>query len=295
MTRQHFWPLLFLLLVLGVSMLGCSERGPQGEQGASGSSGQAGEVIIVTTPAPDVEPLPSDTGLTTRQAQPRVHFDPAALPSGVPQVEVVPGSPARLIVAFTLTDDTGAAIDRAVLQPLRFTLAHIEVDPQSGLTGWLSDIFRTQASRITDLTVTQPADETNGTYTALGSGVYRYAFANGLPADFDPTDTYRIGVQARRSVGDRQFVDNTTFDFRPNGGVRLLTREVVQTANCQRCHQPFAFHGGIRTEVKVCVQCHTAQNTDPDTLDPIPRNAANPHFNPSQPGQALPNPSISRR
>src|SRR5215470_19908469 len=112
---QGFWPLSLLILVSVVSMCGCSEQGPQGTQGASGPAGQPGEVVTITTPPPDVAPLPSDTGLTTRQAQPRVHFDPAALPAGTPQVEVGPGSPARVTVAFNLTDDTGTPIDRGVL------------------------------------------------------------------------------------------------------------------------------------------------------------------------------------
>jgi OmcA/MtrC family decaheme c-type cytochrome len=297
MTIQwRFLPILLLVLTVVVSLMGC-ERGPQGEQGATGPPGQPGEVITVTTPPPDVAPLPSETGLTTRQAQPRVHFDPAALPAGVPQVEVVPGSPARVTVAFTLTDDTGTPIDRSVLDALRFTLSHLDVEPQTGLTHWVSDILRTQRSTITSITVTQPNDENNtptsstGTFTALGNGVYRYTFAARLPEGFDPTKTYRIGVQARRTpVPGRSFVDNATLDFRPDGGPRLATRDVVQTENCQRCHEPFAFHGGIRTEVKVCVQCHTPQNTDPDTLDPIPGNPANPFFDPINPAKPLPNP-----
>jgi OmcA/MtrC family decaheme c-type cytochrome len=296
-VQQGVWPLAWLILMIALSMCGCSEQGPQGEQGATGPPGQPGEVITVTTPPPDVAPLPSETGLTTRQAQPRVHFDPAALPAGVPQVEVVPGSPARVTVAFTLTDDNGTPIDRSVLDTLRFTLAHLDVEPQTGLTHWLSDILRTQKSTITGITVTQPNDENNtptsstGTFTALGNGVYRYTFATRLPEGFDPTKTYRIGVQARRTPAPgRSFVDNATFDFRPDGGTHLATRDVVQTANCQRCHEPFAFHGGIRTEVKVCVQCHTPQNTDPDTLDPIPGNPANPVFDPANPAKPLPNP-----
>lgn len=65
---------------------------------------------------------------------------------------------------------------------------------------------------------------------------------------------------------------------------------MVQTVDCRRCHEPFAFHGGIRTEVQVCVQCHTGQLTDPDTLDPVPGNSVNPHFDPNNPSQPLPNP-----
>lgn len=296
-VRQCFWPILSLILAVILSIMGCVEQGPQGEQGASGPPGPPGEVVTVTTPPPDVAPLPSDTGLTTRQAQPRVHFDRAVLPAEIPQVEVGPGSPARVTVAFNLTDDNGTPIDRSVLDTLRFSLSHLEVEPQTGLTHWSSDILRTQRSTITGITVTQPNDENNtptsstGTFTALGNGVYRYTFAARLPAGFDPTRTYRIGVQARRTpVSGRSFVDNATLDFRPDGGTRLVTRDVVKTENCQRCHAPFAFHGGIRTEVKVCVQCHTPQNTDPDTLDPIPGNPANPFFDPSNPAKPLPNP-----
>ena len=85
-------------------------------------------------------------------------------------------------------------------------------------------------------------------------------------------------------------MDNATLDFRPDGGTRLATRDVVKTENCQRCHEPFAFHGGLRIETKVCVQCHTPQLTDPDHTDPIPGNPVNPFFDPNNPAKPLPNP-----
>ncbi len=291
------WSRLLLALVVCFTMISCVEQGPPGSPGSTGPAGQPGEVVTIITPPPDVAPLPSDTGLTTRQAQPRIRFAAASLPAGVPQVAVSPGTSARVTVAFTVTDDTGTPMDRSVLDTLRFTLSHLDVAPQTGLTHWVSDIVRTQKSTITGITVTQPADENNtpasstGTFSALGNGVYRYTFAARLPDDFVPSTTYRIGVQARRTpVPGRAFVDNATLDFRPDGGSHLLTRDVVQTENCQRCHEPFAFHGGIRTEVQVCVQCHTPQNTDPDTLDPIPGNPANPFFDPGNPTKPLPNP-----
>src|SRR4029434_2772782 len=220
--QRRFRSIPLFLLTVVVSMIGCVEQGPQGEQGATGPPGQPGEVVTITTPPPDVAPLPSEVGLTTRQAQPRISFDPAALPAGIPQVEVVPGSPARVTVAFRLTDDNGTPIDRSVLDALRFTLSHLDVEPQTGLTHWVSDILRTQRSTITGITVTQPNDENNtptsstGTFIALGNGVYRYTFATRLPEGFDPNKTYRICVQARRTpVPGRSFVDNATLDFRP--------------------------------------------------------------------------------
>jgi OmcA/MtrC family decaheme c-type cytochrome len=220
-----------------------------------------------------------------------VSFASADLPSGVKPVEVIASSPARVRVAFKLTNDNGEPIGRTGLDPMRFTISHLEVDPVTGLTRWLNYIFRTQKSPITGVEVTQPNDETDGTYEDLGGGVLRYTFQNPLPADFAPTQTHRVGVQVRRTISaEQQFVDNKTLDFRPDGGRIIATRDVVQTENCQQCHEPFAFHGGIRRETKLCVQCHTPQNTDPDTLDPIPNNPVNPHFDPSNPARPLPNP-----
>jgi OmcA/MtrC family decaheme c-type cytochrome len=288
-ARQWRWLILILVLAASLSLMGCAEEGPKGEPGPSGPPGQPGEVVIVRPPE-EPAPLPPETGLTPRQAQPRVSFAAADLPAGIQQVELVAASPARLRVAFRLTNDLGEPIERTALEPLRFTLSYLQIDPVTGLTHWRSAIFRTQESPITGLTVQQPSDETGGTFEDLGNGIVRYTFATALPDGFDPSATHRVGVQAIRSVDDREFVDNATLDFRPDGGPVILTREVVRTANCQRCHEPFAFHGGLRTEVKVCVQCHTPQNTDPDTLDPIPDNPVNPHFDPAAAMQPLPNP-----
>jgi len=288
--RKRFWLTLLLVITIGTSVIGCVDEGPRGPAGSSGNPGQAAEVITITTSTPPAAPLPADVGLTTRQAQPRISFDRADLPSGTQPVEIISASPGRVRVAFKLTDDNGDPVDRTKLDPLRFTISHLVVDSQTGLTQWLNYIFRTQRSPITGLEVTQPNDETNGTYENLGGWVYRYTFQNTIPDNFDRTQTHRVGIQARRRVGDQQFVNNETIDFRPDGGAVVATREVVKTENCQQCHDPFAFHGGIRREVKLCVQCHTPQNTDPDTSDPIPNNPANPRFDPNNPSRPLPNP-----
>jgi hypothetical protein len=157
-------------------------------------------------------------------------------------------------VAFNLTDDDGHAIERTVLDTLRFTLSHLDAAPQTGLTHWVSDIVRTQKSTITGITVTQPNDENNtptsdtGTFIALGNGVYRYTFAARLPEGFNPTRTYRIGVQARRTpVAGRSFVDNATFDFRPDGVQPLATRGGAN-GELPAVSRAIAFHGSIRTK-----------------------------------------------
>ena len=163
-ARRCFWLVLLLVVVTAASLLGCAEEGPPGQTGPSGSPGQAGEVITVTAPAPPPAPLPPEVGLTPSQAQPRVSFDAADLPSGVKPGEVIASSPARVRVAFKLTNGNGEPIGRTGLDPMRFTIAHLEVDPVTGLSRWLNYIFRTQQSPITGVEVTQPNDETYGTY-----------------------------------------------------------------------------------------------------------------------------------
>jgi OmcA/MtrC family decaheme c-type cytochrome len=280
-----YWLGMLLVLVLGMSIVGCSDEGPQGEQGPAGPAGPEGPP---GPPGPASRPPAGQ--LTPDQAQPRVSFDADDLPDGVPPAEIVTDGSARVRVAFRLTNAEGDPLALEDLEPLRFTLSHLEVDSASGLTRWLSYIFRTQESPITGLSVMQPDNETDGTYEDLENGVFRYTFATPLPDDYNSTQTHRVGVQARRSIDDAEYVDNATYDFRPDGEAIVVDRDVVSTAACQGCHEPFAFHGGIRTDVKVCVQCHTPQNADPDTLDPIPGNPANPHFDASAPDQPLPNP-----
>src|SRR6185436_9626312 len=42
-------------------------------------------------------------------------------------------------------------------------------------------------------------------------------------------------------------------------------RELTTTATCNQCHNPLAFHGGGRREVKLCQLCHTEQLVESDT------------------------------
>ena len=57
---------------------------------------------------------------------------------------------------------------------------------------------------------------------------------------------------------------NTVYDFIPSSGKVLtaadLTREDVNIASCNVCHEKLAFHGGsARVETRYCVVCHTQQ------------------------------------
>ena len=61
---------------------------------------------------------------------------------------------------------------------------------------------------------------------------------------------------------------NAIYDFKPGAAGQPstaippdeLTREDVNIASCNVCHQKLAFHGGsARVETRYCVACHTEQ------------------------------------
>ncbi|MBI2917402.1 MAG: OmcA/MtrC family decaheme c-type cytochrome, partial [Chloroflexi bacterium] len=102
-----------------------------------------------------------------------------------------------------------------------------------------------------------------GSYKDLGGGSFTYTFGTVLPADYDKNATHRVGGETSRGGFDKS--TNATFDFVPAGGDVKVTRVVVATASCNQCHDPLALHGGLRTDTKLCVMCHTSQNTDLET------------------------------
>jgi OmcA/MtrC family decaheme c-type cytochrome len=179
---------------------------------------------------------------------------------------------------FTLTLD-GAPVAAEELARLRpsFTLAALLTDPVSGLAAWQSTVLNGATLARLPLggpgtppglvlsQVRQPGAETGGTFTDLGGGAFRYAYATTLPAGFDTAVTFRAGAWLAGVPG----ADGTsaTVDFAPAGG-SPRARDTVLDARCGVCHGRLTAHGGFRAGVKLCLTCHTIQNADPDTADP---------------------------
>jgi OmcA/MtrC family decaheme c-type cytochrome len=122
-----------------------------------------------------------------------------------------------------------------------------------------------------------PADSPIGTYT--------YVVPTNLPAD--AVETWRVGMEARRSValeGDgnvNEAAQNPVLDFSVDGSPVSPRREVVDIANCGNCHgtfsKDFSIHGSLRNQMDYCVICHNANVTDFDrrrrVADATPVNA----------------------
>jgi OmcA/MtrC family decaheme c-type cytochrome len=169
---------------------------------------------------------------------------------------------------YTLTDPTGLPLDSAGVNT-----------PGAISTSFLAGVLTTGQDQYTNLTtrattgtatgaVNLPSTDSGGATTALGNGAYQYVFKTNAPTGFDATATYTIGIYGSRTLTAYNLPNNyasTTFNFVPNGAKVTHTRDVIETASCNQCHEQLSAHGGSRRGVNLCVMCHTPQMVDPTT------------------------------
>jgi OmcA/MtrC family decaheme c-type cytochrome len=170
-------------------------------------------------------------------------------------------------VQFSLTDPQGLPLDRTgVSTPGAVSVNFIAAYIPSGQEQYVDYVTRAATGAVSG-TVTQAAAESNGVFTAEGQG-YRYTFSTHAPAGFDPSATHTIGIYGSRNLTEFDLGTNyasATFNFVPNGSAVTLSRDVIRTESCNRCHDQLSAHGGSRRGVEMCVLCHTPQSSDPDT------------------------------
>jgi hypothetical protein len=178
---------------------------------------------------------------------------------------------------FTVTDPKGLPLDvQGVTTPGTISTSFVAAYIPKGTSNWLSLIARPQKSPITGNTANQPAADTGGTITSNGNGSYTYAFATRAPVGFDRSQTVRTGVYASRNLTEFDLGTNysdSVFTFLPNGSAVAETHDVIATANCNRCHDPLAAHGGSRRLVPLCVMCHNPGGNGVETVDPDTGNS----------------------
>ncbi|MCW5890295.1 MAG: OmcA/MtrC family decaheme c-type cytochrome [bacterium] len=112
----------------------------------------------------------------------------------------------------------------------------------------------------------------SGTLTGPdGSGVFTYTttVGNGVPAG--ATGSWRVGLEARRSVtvhgqSVNEAMQNVVLDFPIDGSPLVPRRTVVAQEKCGSCHGvfsvDFSIHGGLRNQTDYCVVCHNPNMTD---------------------------------
>jgi OmcA/MtrC family decaheme c-type cytochrome len=172
-------------------------------------------------------------------------------------------------VTYTLTDPNGLGLDIAgVTTPGTISLSYIAATIPATQEQYIA--YTTTSATGTVLgTIQQPGADSGGTRTALATpGQYQYTFATEAPAGFDATATHTIGVYGSRTLTEYNLPTNyasATYNFVPNGAKVTKTRDVIETASCDTCHDQLSAHGGSRRGINMCVLCHTPQNSDPNT------------------------------
>lgn len=215
-----------------------------------GSSGGGGGTKPTFTPTPTPTPppvTPAGPGLRSEILSAAVAADPAG----------------QVSVEFTVTDDAGNPITATLGQAtsdqqarVRLTMAQLERYSGGGELGTI--FFR----YVNNINATRPTYDRNGTLTPVdpATGTYQYTFATALPADYDRSLTYTIGIQVDRTFDGQLLGANPVYSFVPAGGTPEVWQDTL-TAECNTCHQPLILHGN-RREVHLCKLCHTEAAVD---------------------------------
>ena len=187
-------------------------------------------------------------------------------------VKVKIGDDRKPVVDVSLTDDLGAPLDRNGVQtPGICTTTYVLSWYNPENRNYTSYATRKQTTPDGLHSAIQPASDTGGVYKDIDVGHFTYTFGTVLPADFDKTKTHTIAAYGRRTLpadilDGKVYIDNDEFDFRPDDQTVTAKWDEIQEKNaCNQCHDPLAAHGDVRTDAKLCVLCHSPQNTDPDT------------------------------
>ncbi|HYA37902.1 MAG TPA: OmcA/MtrC family decaheme c-type cytochrome [Candidatus Methylomirabilis sp.] len=200
------------------------------------------------------------------------------------------GSPP--VVNFAVTDQNGIPVVGLTSNDLRFNIAKLTpgtdgnpgtwqnyiVQASSGAMQGSQERYRTQQdipfgtlvdnkngtytyTFCTDITKTGTPDFTKcAGYTSVNSAPQPIACpapctdvdGNALDISYQPALTTRVGIQMSNSAYPKV---NATYDFVPAGGAVTTERIIVQTSNCNECHNQLTAHG-TRIDTKLCVTCH---------------------------------------
>lgn len=114
----------------------------------------------------------------------------------------------------------------------------------------------------------QPETDSGGSLEDHGDGTYTYTFGTNLAnvtqpvaVTVDPSLVHRIAINIRSST--LPSANNAIYTWVPATGATtgLDSREIVETASCNQCHDQLEVHGGPRKNTQECVLCHNPGNT----------------------------------
>lgn len=205
------------------------------------------------------------------------YLDPAVIQYVNPGLAITINSAAiasdgTISVVYTVTDPTGLPLDSSgATTPGTIGLSFIAAYIPNNAEQYTAYTTKTATGTMI-ASVQQPGADSGGTSAAVASGQYKYTFHTKAPTGYDPTATHTIGVYGSRNLTAYNLgtdYASATFNFVPGGAPVTHTRDVIETASCNTCHDQLSAHGGSRRGLNMCVLCHTPQNTDPNTGDTL--------------------------
>jgi len=103
-----------------------------------------------------------------------------------------------------------------------------------------------------------------GMWSKVSDGVYKFTFPAAPATAPTLTDVHTFGLYATRTFDSVAYPNHAAYDFTPSTGAVATKREIVSDTACNGCHQNLQAHG-TRRGVRLCVTCHNAGTTDPET------------------------------
>lgn len=168
---------------------------------------------------------------------------------------------------FRLTDPKGAPLDlNGVFTPGEIAVRSIVAYIPDGDTLYRSYNAR-QATSPGGGSAEQATTDSGGSFQKIGDGIYVYTFGAKLPSGYQAGLTHTVAAWATRNLSEFELgtdLDAATLNWVPSGADVTVTRGIVSDQQCNQCHGQLVAHGS-RTEVALCIVCHTPQSTDPDT------------------------------
>lgn len=186
------------------------------------------------------------------------------------------GQDGTLVARFTITDSQGMGLDvKGVQTPGTESFSWVAAYIPNGQQQYVAYTTVVDKALNNNPSLVQAGTDTGGSYVLIdaASGTWDYTFGTKLPTTADRTATHSVGTQVSRNLTafgyPTAFTSNDVYTFVPDGSPVVNTRDVVNEAACNGCHNPISAHGGARKLMSYCVLCHTPQSTNPDTLNTV--------------------------
>ena len=245
--KADFLILLAVSVPVGLGLTGCFQiPGPEGPAGPAGPEGPAG---------------PSAAALVDLGTEMEAVLDALDVESEITSVTIA--SPP--VVEFTVTTSDGTpivgigALWEGDNRFVRFTLTKLVPGTDGNPDEWMA------YTRDTTNDGTTPPDyDTGSSLVDHGDGTYTFTFntdvANVTGVSYESALTHRVAGQIGSGSVPLE-PQNLVYDFVPDGGDVITTRNIASMQSCNECHEDLVFHGR-RFRMEYCVNCHNPELAD---------------------------------